>query len=212
MKMLTGRVASNMSGITTTQSRIAEDLDAFDSANWFTSAYLIATSSMSPIVARLAQIFSPRICIFISAILFAIGGLVTSQATSLHGFLVGRVISGVAGAGIMTISFILVLELTGKKRRGLFIGLVNTCFTIGVSLGAVIAGGLLDVTGWVCPTFLQIRSTNHQLTFLRRDFCSGYKVHWQFLLELVSTSASPHRLPLVIKRLKYLQFPRNLPR
>ena len=50
---------------------------------------------------------------------------------------------------MMTISFILVLELSGKKKRGLFIGLVNTGFTTGVSLGAVIAGALLPITGWV---------------------------------------------------------------
>jgi predicted MFS family arabinose efflux permease len=48
----------------------------------------------------------------------------------------------------MTISFILVLELSGKKRRGLFIGLVNTGFTTGVALGAVIAGALLPIRGW----------------------------------------------------------------
>lgn len=36
-------VASNMSGITTTQSRIAEDLDAFSSTSWFTSSYLVSS-------------------------------------------------------------------------------------------------------------------------------------------------------------------------
>ncbi|TVY73222.1 MFS thioclapurine efflux transporter tcpA, partial [Lachnellula suecica] len=140
--------ASNMSGITTTQSRIAEDLDAFSEASWFTSTYLIAMSSCSPLAARLAQTFSPRNCIFVASLLFALGGLVTSQAQDLTTFLVGRAISGTGGAGIMTISFILVLELSGKKRRGLYIGLVNTGFTTGVSLGAVIAGALLDVRGW----------------------------------------------------------------
>lgn len=49
----------------------------------------------------------------------------------------------------MTVSFILVLELAGKKNRGLFIGLLNTGFTIGVSFGAVIAGALLGSMGWV---------------------------------------------------------------
>jgi predicted MFS family arabinose efflux permease len=109
-------------------------------------------SSTSPLAARLAQIFSPRNCIFAASLLFSLGGIITSQAPDLKVFLLGRAVSGVAGAGIMTISFILVLELSGKKRRGLFIGLVNTGFTVGVSLGAVIAGGLLDVTGWVSST------------------------------------------------------------
>jgi MFS family permease len=86
---------------------------------------------------------------FISSILFSVGGIITSQALSLRIFLLGRAISGAGGAGIMTIAIILVLELSSKKKRGLFIGLVNTGFTSGVSLGAVIAGALLPMTGWV---------------------------------------------------------------
>lgn len=105
-------------------------------------------SSLSPIAARLAQIFAPRNCILVAAVLFSLGGVITSQAHSLKVFLLGRAVSGAGGAGIMTIAFILVLELSGKKRRGLFIGLVNTGFTTGVALGAVIAGALLPVTGW----------------------------------------------------------------
>jgi hypothetical protein len=41
-------LAMNMSGITTTQSRIAEDLDAFAEASWFTSAYLVCSKYYLP--------------------------------------------------------------------------------------------------------------------------------------------------------------------
>ena len=34
--------ASNLSLVTTTQSKIAEDLDAFVAASWFTSAYMVS--------------------------------------------------------------------------------------------------------------------------------------------------------------------------
>ena len=106
-------------------------------------------SSFSPLAARLSQIFSPRNCILASALFVSVGGFIISQAATLEVFLLGRAVSGMGGAGIFTISFVLVLELAGKKRRGLFIGLVNTGFTMGVSLGAIIAGALLPVTGWV---------------------------------------------------------------
>lgn len=58
-------------------------------------------------------------------------------------------ISGIGTAGILSISIIFVLELASKKRRGLFVGLVNAGYTTGVALGAVVAGALLPVTGWV---------------------------------------------------------------
>lgn len=113
-------------------------------------------SSTSPVTARLAQIFSPRSCVFFSSVLFAIGGIVTSQAPDLSTFLIGRIITGLGGSGIMTISFILVLELTGKEKRGIFIGMLNAGFTTGVSFGAVIFGALLGSMGWVCDTLNRI--------------------------------------------------------
>lgn len=109
----------------------------------------IAMSSMSPLAGRLSQIFSPRNCIFVATVIFSLGSFITSCADELPLFLVGRAVTGVGAAGILTLAIILVIELTSKKRRGLFIGLVNTGYTVGVSLGAVIAGALLAPVGWV---------------------------------------------------------------
>lgn len=50
---------------------------------------------------------------------------------------------------IVVLSFILILELTTKRRRGLFIGMVNAGFTTGITLGAVVFGALISSTGWV---------------------------------------------------------------
>lgn len=51
----------------------------------------------------------------------------------------------------MCTSIILVLELSSKERRGLCIGMVNAGFTIGVASGAVLAGAVTPVFGWVSP-------------------------------------------------------------
>lgn len=143
-----------MSGMTTAQSTIAADLDAYEEAMWFTSAYLIAMASFGPLAGRLAAIFSPRAIILATSCFFVVGGLVSSQARSLPVFLLGRVLSGTGGAGMLVLSMILVLELTSKRQRGLFIGLVNSGFTTGVSLGAVLFGALIPVTGWVSSPVL----------------------------------------------------------
>lgn len=79
----------------------------------------------------------------------AIGLLITSLAKTLWVFLLGRFVTGGGGAGIMATSIILVLELSSKKRRGLFIGMVNAGFTTGVASGAVLAGAVTPHFGWV---------------------------------------------------------------
>lgn len=106
-------------------------------------------SSLAPLAGRLSQIFSPSYVILVSSVIFGLGGIVTSRAQSLPGFLAGRAISGIGGAGVLTISTILVLELVTKKRRGLFIGLINTCYTTGVAVGAILSGAMLPISGWV---------------------------------------------------------------
>lgn len=140
--------ACNMSGITMIQGYIADDLDAHDKAIWFTSVFLIVVGCTSPLAGRLATIFSLRHMVLASALLFATGAVVCSRATSFIAFILGRIITGMGGGCIMTLSLILVLRLTSRKRRGLFIGMVNAGFTVGVSAGAVVFGALLPVLGW----------------------------------------------------------------
>jgi MFS family permease len=139
-----------MSGISTTQSAIAADLDSYESAMWFTSSYMISMSSVAPLAGRLAMIFSPASMILFSSGFFALGALITALAPTFAVFIFGRVLTGVGGGGVMTLCMILVIQLTSKRRRGLWIGLTNAGFTIGVSAGAVVFGALFPVLGWVC--------------------------------------------------------------
>lgn len=140
--------ACNMSGMTMIQGHIAEDLDAYDSAMWFTSTYLIVMASTSPLAGRLVTIFSLRSMVLVSALLFAGGAVVTSRADSFVVFITGRALTGLGGGCVMTLALILVLQLSSRRRRGLLLGIVNAGFTVGVSAGAVVFGALLPVLGW----------------------------------------------------------------
>ncbi|KAH8670806.1 major facilitator superfamily domain-containing protein [Xylariales sp. PMI_506] len=140
--------ASNASGMTMAQSIIAADLDAYEEAMWFTSAYLIALAAFGPLAGRLAAIFSSRTIILVTSGFVVLGGGVCAQATSFRSFIVGRVLTGIGGSGVYVLVTILVLEHASKKKRGLLIGLVNTGFTSGVSLGAAVYGVMIPRTGW----------------------------------------------------------------
>jgi MFS family permease len=85
----------------------------------------------------------------VSSVLFATGAVIAGLAPSFAVFILGRVVMGVGGAGIFIISMVLVLHFVKIERRGLFIGLVNTFYTAGVVLGAIIAGALAPAAGWV---------------------------------------------------------------
>ena len=169
--------ATNISLLTTTQSAIASELDAFEKTTWFTSAYLIAMSALSPLNGKLALVFSPRVCIFASTVVLAIGCMVSSVANGFETFILGRCIAGVGASGIFTISIIIVLELTGSKRRGLAIGLLNSGYTFGVAVGATAAGALLPRVGWRALFWMQapvsLIGGTVLLLAIPRDFTAG---------------------------------------
>lgn len=138
-----------MSGMTMIQGQIADDINSHAAASWFTAAYLIPLSSFASLAGRLATIFSPRSLVIPVGILFAVGSLITARATSFAVLVIGRAIAGTGGAFVLGQCVIFVLELTTKRRRGLYIALVNSGFTMGVSFGAVVYGALLPAIGWV---------------------------------------------------------------
>ncbi|KAJ5197745.1 uncharacterized protein N7498_006862 [Penicillium cinerascens] len=139
---------TNMSIMTTAQSYIAADLDAFAEATWFTSAFMIAMSSVTPLSGRLSEIFTPRIYVTFSGLVLALGLFITAAAPTLAVFLLGRVVTGIGSGGLMSVAIILVLDLASPKRRGLYIGVINAGYTTGVASGAVLAGLLTPIVGW----------------------------------------------------------------
>jgi MFS family permease len=63
--------------------------------------------------------------------------------------MIGRVLTGVGAAGVLVVGSIIVIQMASAQRRGLFLGLINSGVTVGVSLGAVIAGAVAPKFGWV---------------------------------------------------------------
>lgn len=141
--------------LTTIQGVVADELDAYENAIWFTSAYLVAMASVSPITGRLSYIITPRIVMFISTLILALGSFVTGLAPNLSVFLVGRAISGTGSAGVLSVAIILVIQLTTPAKRGLWTGILNSGFTAGVAFGAVFAGLVEPRFGWRALFWIQ---------------------------------------------------------
>lgn len=85
-----------------------------------------------------------------------LGSGLCAGARTFEMFITGRAIQGVGAAGVFTISIIIVLELTGSKRRGLGIGILNSTMTFGVAIGATAAGALLPIIGWRALFWIQL--------------------------------------------------------
>ena len=115
-------------------------------------------SSLAPLMGRLSQVFSARLCLFYSTFVICAGSTITAMSTTFAMFICGRVVTGVGAAGVMVVASIIVIQMASAKKRGLYLGLINSGVTTGVSLGAVIAGALEPKIGWVSAPLMYTRT------------------------------------------------------
>lgn len=87
--------------------------------------------------------------------ILGLGALLTSFAQTFATFIAGRIVTGIGAAGVFTVSIIVVLELSGPTKRGAVIGVLNSGFTVGVAVGATVAGALVGSVGWRALFWLQ---------------------------------------------------------
>lgn len=69
-------------------------------------------------------------------------------ASQMGMVILGRAISGMGGAGTMTISSIIITDIVPKREVATWRAYVNIAMTLGRSLGGPVGGWLSDTIGW----------------------------------------------------------------
>ena len=85
--------------------------------------------------------------------MICVGTIITALSMSFEAFMVGRVVTGSGAAGVLVVASIIVIQMADQKNRGLYLGFVNSGMTVGISLGAIIAGALEPRIGWVSTSW-----------------------------------------------------------
>ncbi|KAK0626723.1 major facilitator superfamily domain-containing protein [Immersiella caudata] len=127
---------------------ISNEFGSLSSLSWLATAYLIATATCQPLSGRLTDIFGRGPGLVFSNVMFAVGNLICGLAKDEYTIIFGRVIAGVGGGGLMSISTFLGSDLVPLRKRGLFQGIGNVVYGSGAMLGGVLGGLLNDASAW----------------------------------------------------------------
>ncbi|KAF9455740.1 major facilitator superfamily domain-containing protein [Collybia nuda] len=79
---------------------------------------------------------------------FILGNLIAGLSKGLTQLVAGRLISGVGGAGLLSLSSILVSQLTNERQRGAYLNLINLVFTVADAIGPLVGGGFSKSGNW----------------------------------------------------------------
>ncbi|POR36753.1 Multidrug resistance protein fnx1 [Tolypocladium paradoxum] len=144
--------------IATLSAPIASEFKSLSLLSWLATAYLISNAACQPISGRLTDIFGRGPGLVFSNILFAAGNLICGLARDEYMMILGRVVAGIGGGGLMSISTFLASDLIPLRKRGVAQGIGNVCYAAGAMLGGIFGGLVHDHTkmGWRLAFLIQV--------------------------------------------------------
>ncbi|GAA6022956.1 hypothetical protein JCM11491_005482 [Sporobolomyces phaffii] len=134
--------------VATLISDISSSFQKSNQAGLLGTSYLLSTATFTPLYGRLADIVGRRGALLGALCLFTAGTALCGFAPSMEMLLVGRLIAGMGGGGLMSVSSIVASDLIPLKQRALFQGLANLWFGAGSGLGGPLGGFISDRLGW----------------------------------------------------------------
>jgi EmrB/QacA subfamily drug resistance transporter len=132
----------------TAMPRIIADLGGFDRYTWVTTAYLMTSTSVMPIVGRLTDIYGRKRFYIAGLVIFLLGSALAGLSQTLNQLIIFRAFQGIGGGIMIANAFIVVGDLFPPSERGKYQGLITAVFGLSSIVGPILGGFITDNLSW----------------------------------------------------------------
>lgn len=141
----------------------------FQSVQWVTISYLLATTVSVTIVGKLADQYGHRRVLLTGIFLFTIASFSCAFAPTILVIILLRAFQGMGAAVLMTLSVTIVKKNNETVKMGRAMGLIGTMSAVGTAMGPSLGGFLLSVWDW--PSIFLLLSCLGIPTFWLSVYC-----------------------------------------
>ncbi|KAF1839368.1 MFS general substrate transporter [Decorospora gaudefroyi] len=129
---------------------------ASNSASWLSTAFLLTSTSLQPLMGRLSDTFGRRPLYLAGLVFLAATTAWCALAQSIGSFIAARAFCGMGAAGVLSMGNIMTNDLVSIEVRGTYQAYVNLFYGGGSACGAAFGGFLCDKLGWRMTFAVQI--------------------------------------------------------
>lgn len=148
--------------------------------NWVVSSYLIVVPMLLVPFGRISDCIGRKKIFTCGMALFALGSILCGFSTDIYQLVGFRVVQAVGAAMQFSTAISLIMSEYSEGERGRAIGLNVAFVYIGLSLGPVLGGFIVQHMGWRSIFFinavLSISLVGLMWGTLKKDFASGQKI------------------------------------
>lgn len=122
--------------------------EPLEMAGWIITAYLIGYTVFMPVMGRVADVLGHRLLFNISIVIFVVGSVLCTFATSFWQLAAFRAVQAIGGGAIIPIAMGIVGFSFSRKQQALAIGLLVAAGEAGGVIGPLYGAYLAEPYGW----------------------------------------------------------------
>jgi EmrB/QacA subfamily drug resistance transporter len=117
---------------------------------WIVTSSILASTALTPIAGKLADLFDKKKLLLGSIVIFALGSLLAGLSTSAGMLIAVRVLQGVGMGANMVLTQIIIATIIPPRQRGRYNGYMGAVIAVATVSGPLIGGLIVDVPwlGW----------------------------------------------------------------
>ena len=142
-------VALDQTIVGTALPKIIADLDGFEKYAWVTTAYLLASTAMIPVIGKLGDIYGRKWFILGGIFIFLVGSALCGAAWGMTELILFRGIQGLGAGMIFANIFTSVADIfPDPARRAKYQGFFFSVFALSSVIGPTLGGWITDNLDW----------------------------------------------------------------
>ena len=142
-------VALDQTVVGTALPKIIAELEGFDKYAWVTTAYLLASTSMIPVIGKLGDIYGRKWFIVSGIVVFLVGSTLCGAAWGMIELVIFRGIQGLGAGMIFANIFTSVADVfPDPARRAKYQGVFFGVFALSSVVGPTLGGWITDNLDW----------------------------------------------------------------
>jgi len=134
--------------VATALPAIAGDLGDVERISWIVTSYLIANTIAAPVYGQLGDAIGRKRMLFAALGIMILASLLCAVSGSLTMLILSRVLQGLGGGGLMTLSQAMIGEAVPPRERARYQGYLAAVVVTSNAFGPVVGGLLTQSFGW----------------------------------------------------------------
>lgn len=140
--------ALNTTIVATAIPTICSDLHSASGYSWIGASYVIATTAVVPIWAKLSDIWGRKPILLTAVALYFASSIICAVSSTMSMLIVSRTLQGISGGGLTSLISIVISDLYSMRTRPLFLGLLQVTWAVAGGLGPVLGGAFTQLLSW----------------------------------------------------------------